>query len=120
MELLVVDCEVRPEAVVVSAKGELDSNTAEQFAAQLDAGLRQAATHAGRLVILDLDGLRYFGSVGLNAVLDCHRSGVEAGTTVRVVAANPVVVTPIQVTKLDEVLALYRSLPDALQGISDP
>jgi anti-anti-sigma factor len=120
MELLIVDCEVRSEAVVVSARGEVDSNTAEQLTEQLDAALRQAATHARRLVILDLDGLTYFGSSGLNAVLQCHGNGAEAGTAVRVVAESVVVVRPIEVTKLDRVLSLYRTLSDALQGSSDP
>jgi anti-anti-sigma factor len=119
MELLVVDCEVRPAAVVVNAKGELDSNTAELFVTQLDAALRQAATHAGRLVILDLQGVTYFGSSGLNAVLQCHSNGAEAGTAVRVVAENAVVVRPIQVTKLDRVLSLYPTLSEALQDRSD-
>jgi anti-anti-sigma factor len=120
MELLVVDCEVRSEAVVANAKGEVDSNTANQFAEQLDAALRQAATHAGRLLILDLEGLTYFGSSGLNAVLECHRTGVEEGTAVRVVAENAMVLAPIRVTKLDGVLPLYRTLSEALQGSGDP
>lgn len=119
MELLVVDCEVRPEAVVANAKGEVDSNTANQFAEQLDAALRQAATQVGRLLILDLDGLTYFGSSGLNAVLQCHRTGAEAGTAVRVVAESVVVVRPIEVTKLDRVLSLYPTLSEALQFCSD-
>jgi anti-anti-sigma factor len=120
MESLVVDCEVRSEAVVVSAKGEVDSNTAEQLVTQLNAALRQAATHAERLLIIDLDELAYFGSAGLNAVLECHQQGLEAGTPVRLIASNRIVVNPIEVTKLDKTLALYRTYPDALQGHGDP
>jgi len=116
MDLLVVDYEARPEAVVLQAKGEVDSSTACDLTSQLDAALQQADTHASRLLIIDLQGVTYFGSAGLNAVLDCHRRGHQAGTSVRLVADNGLVVRPIEVTNLDSVLELYPTLPDALQG----
>ncbi len=63
-----------------------------------------------------LQAVTYFGSAGLNAVLDCHKQGQQAGTSVRLVADNGLVVRPIEVTNLDSVLELYPTLPDALQG----
>jgi anti-anti-sigma factor len=116
MELLVVDRDVRPEAVVVRAKGEVDSSTASEFTARLTAALQEAANQASRLLIIDLQALTYFGSAGLNAVLDCHRQGVKAWTSVRLVADNGLVVRPIQVTNLDSVLELYPTLGEALEG----
>lgn len=116
MELLVVDREVRPEAVVVTAKGEVDSSTAGELVSHLNAALKEASTHAARLLVVDLQGLTYFGSSGLNAVLDCHRQGLDAGTSVRLVADSGVVVRPIEVTNLDSVLELYPAFSDALQG----
>jgi anti-anti-sigma factor len=116
MELLVVDSEVRPEAVVVQAKGEVDSSTAGDLTAHLDAALQQAGAQASRLLIVDLQAVTYFGSAGLNAVLECHRQGLQAGTSVRLVADNGLVVRPIEVTSLDSVLELYPTLPDALRG----
>jgi anti-anti-sigma factor len=116
MDLLTVDYEVRPEAVVLQAKGEVDSSTAGDLTARLDAALQQAAAQASRLLIIDLQAVTYFGSAGLNAVLDCHLQGLQAGTSVRLVADNGLVVRPIEVTNLDSVLDLYHTLPDALQG----
>ncbi|MCV7257733.1 STAS domain-containing protein [Mycobacterium shimoidei] len=116
MELLAVDSEVLPDAVVVHAKGEVDSSTVKQLVSNLDDALDRAETHSARLLVIDLQGLTYFGSAGLNAVLDCHRRGAEEGTSVRVVADNDLVVRPIEVTNLDSVLELYRTLSDALQG----
>jgi anti-anti-sigma factor len=116
MELLVVDSEVRPGAVVVHARGEIDSGTAGQLRSQLDSALQQAAGHESRLLIVDLQGVTYFGSAGLNAVLDCHKQGLGGGTSVRLVADNVLVVRPIEVTNLDSLLDLYPSLPDALEG----
>ncbi|HXY63359.1 MAG TPA: STAS domain-containing protein [Mycobacterium sp.] len=116
MDLLTVDYEVRPEAVVLQAKGDVDSSTAGDLTARLNAALQQAATQASRLLIIDLQAVTYFGSDGLNAVLDCHRQGLQAGTAVRLVADNGLVVRPIEVTNLDSVLDLYHTLRDALQG----
>jgi len=116
MDLLMVDYEVRPEAVLLRANGEVDSSTAGELISQLDAALREAGTQASRLLIIDLQGVTYFGSAGLNAVLNCHRQGRQAGTSVRLVAENGLVVRPIEVTNLDTVLELYPTLPDALQG----
>ena len=116
MELLVVDSEVRPEAVLVHAKGEVDSSTAGELSSQLEAALQQAESQESRLLIVDLQGVTYFGSAGLNAVLDCHKQGLQAGTSVRLVADNGLVVRPIEVTNLDSVLELYPTLLDALEG----
>lgn len=116
MDLLVVDCEVRPDAVLLHAKGEVDSSTVGELVSQLDAALQQAGSQAARLLIIDLQSVTYFGSAGLNAVLDCHRRGGQAGTSVRLVADTGLVVRPIEVTNLDSVLELYPTLPDALQG----
>jgi anti-anti-sigma factor len=116
MELLVVDSEIRSEAVLVHVGGEIDSNTAGQLRAQLRSALHQADGQDSRLLIVDLQNVTYFGSAGLNAVLDCHKQGLRGGTSVRLVADNELVVRPIEVTNLDSLLDLYPSLPDALEG----
>jgi anti-anti-sigma factor len=116
MELLVVDSVIRPEAVLVYAQGEVDSSTAGQLRSQLEAALQQAGSQESRLLIVDLQGVTYFGSAGLNAVLDCHKHGAQAGTSVRLVADNGLVVRPIEATNLDSLLELYPTLPDALEG----
>jgi anti-anti-sigma factor len=116
MELLVVDSEIRPDAVLVHVGGEIDSSTAGDLRSQLESALHQAGGQDSRLLIIDLQDVTYFGSAGLNAVLDCHKQGLRAGTSVRLVADNELVVRPIEVTNLDSLLDLYPSLPDALEG----
>jgi anti-anti-sigma factor len=116
MELLVVDSEVRPDAVLVHVKGEIDSSTAGELRSQLESALQQAGGHESRLLIVDLEGVTYFGSAGLNAVLDCHKQGLRTGISVRLVADNDLVVRPIEVTNLDSLLDLYPALADAVEG----
>ncbi|BBX47827.1 STAS domain-containing protein [Mycobacterium cookii] len=116
MELLVVDSEVRPDAVLVHARGEIDSSTSGELRSQLETALQQAGGQQSRLLVIDLQHVTYFGSAGLNAILDCHKQGLRAGTSVRLVADNDLVVRPIEVTNLDALLELYPTLPDALEG----
>jgi anti-sigma B factor antagonist len=94
----------------------LDSSTVGELTAHLNAALHEAANQASRLLIIDLQGLTYFGSAGLNAVLDCHGQGLQAGTYVRLVADSGLVVRPIEVTNLDSVFELYPTLSEALEG----
>ncbi|OBI47440.1 anti-anti-sigma factor [Mycobacterium kyorinense] len=115
MELLVVECENLPQAVVVRVAGEVDSGNGDELAAHLSAALANAAIHPARLLVVELHALAYFGSAGLNAVLDCHKQGVDSGVAVRLVADKGLVVRTIEVTNMDRVLKLYPTLSDALQ-----
>jgi anti-anti-sigma factor len=116
MDLLAVEREAREDAVLVRVEGDVDSTTVGELADHLKAALELAATHPARLVIVDLKPVTFFGSAGLNAVLDCHERGVATGTSVRIVADHGLVLQPIKVTELDRVFEIYPTLPDALQG----
>ncbi|WP_205876221.1 STAS domain-containing protein [Mycobacterium camsae] len=115
MDLLDVGHESGEEAVVVQVKGDVDSSTADHLRDHLTAALDVATTHPKRLVVVDLQAVNFFGSAGLNAVLDCHESGRAVGTVVRLVADHPQVLQPIRVTELDRIFAIYPTVSDALQ-----
>lgn len=108
--------DVRDAAVVVSASGHVDSITVETFHSSLEGALRLAKTHPARKLVVDLDRVTYFGSAGLNAVLACYERGTSDGVAVRVVAANPEVIRPFEVTRLDSVLRPYGTVDDAVDG----
>lgn len=114
MDLLAVECEDRGDSIIVRAKGDIDSSTVGELTAKLTIAQQLASTRSARLIIIDLQAVTFFGSAGLNAVLDCHAEGVAAGTSVRLVADNPQVVRPIEVTNLDGVLDVRPTLTDAL------
>ena len=120
MESLVVDQEASEDAVLVHVQGDVDSITVGQLSSQLTAALDLAATHPARLLVIDLQPVTFFGSAGLNAIFDCRELGLAAGTSVRlVVADNDYVLRPLEVTKLDHVFEVHRTLTDAL-GSFDP
>ena len=116
MALLAVEHASGDDAVIVQAKGEVDSSTADELAAHLTAAVNAAETHPARLVIVDLQQVNFFGSAGLNAVLDCHQSGAAAGTAVRLVADHGQVLQPLQITELDRILDIHPSVTAALQS----
>ena len=119
MDLLAVECEDRDDSVIVRATGDIDSSTVAELAGKLSAALQVAREHPARLLVVDLQAVTFFGSAGLNAVLDCHEDGVADGTLVRLVADNARVVRPIEVTNLNRVLDVYPTLPEALQRCRD-
>lgn len=114
MDGLVVDRTIHGDAVVVRAQGEIDSGTVAELVSYLTTALEMGVTGQVQLVVIDLTAVTFFGSVGLNAVLDCYKQGSAAGTPVRLVADNAEVIRPIEVTNLDTVLAICPSVSEAL------
>ena len=115
MPLLEVNQDVRDSAVVVSVLGEVDSGSVGALQPRLDAAVEAAAGHPAKLLIVELSRVTYFGSAGLNTLLECYEKGLAEGVSVRVVAANPEVVRPIEVTRLDKVLRPYANVADAVR-----
>jgi anti-anti-sigma factor len=116
MNLLAVEREPHEDAIIVRVKGDVDSSTVGELAAHLTTALELASTHPVRLVVIDLQAVDFFGSAGLNAVLNCHEDGNARGTSVRLVADHDQVLRPIQVTEFDRVFDIYPTLSAALTG----
>ncbi|TFV55800.1 anti-sigma factor antagonist [Mycobacterium sp. PS03-16] len=115
MQPLEVERDVRAEAVVVTVQGEVDSLSVETLTTHLSSARESALGHPEQLVIIDLSAVSYFGSAALNAVLSCHEDGSAEGTTVLLVADQPYVLQPIEITRLDRVLKTYPTIDAALQ-----
>src|SRR5690348_16379153 len=116
MDTLAVEHAANDDAIVVRVEGDVDSTTVGELSDHLAAALELAAAHPAQLVIVDLQAVTFLGSAGLNALLDCHQRGSDAGTSVRLLADHGPVLQPIKVTDLDLILEIHPTLPDALQG----
>lgn len=117
MEPLEIDHEARDDALVVRVKGDVDSSTVDQLVGNLIDALDMAGAQPARLLIIDLQNVSFFGSAGLNAVLDSHEQGKAAGTVVRLVASHGQVLQPIEVTELDRILDIYPTMSEAMRGV---
>jgi anti-sigma B factor antagonist len=94
---------------VVRVSGEVDAMTAPRLAAAVTAAL-----DGERPVVVDLTSVTFLDSAGLAALVRVTERGERRGEPLRIVVDhNRPVLRPIQITGLDDRLALYDSVTDA-------
>jgi anti-anti-sigma factor len=102
------------EVPIVTVTGEVDMSTVqvvqEELAEQLDR--RPAA------LIIDLGAVSFFGSAGINTLLDVHLNAVQSGTEVVLITTQSVVLRPLQLTGVAELFSIHPTLRDALDATS--
>ena len=78
--------------------------------------LTELVEESPHALVMDLTAVSFLASVGLRILAETHE---RVGGTGRfaVVAAGPITARPIQLTKLDEFLALYPTLDDAVAAL---
>jgi anti-sigma B factor antagonist len=105
------------QALVVTVAGEIDAYTVERLCAAVAAGFDQLRD--GEILVLDLTEVTFLGSRGLQALLDVTQAGQQRREPLRIVVdhTHPVI-RPLQITGLDEALALFTTLDEALQSAS--
>lgn len=108
-QLLVVTVEPHERATVLVVTGEVDLYTVPRFTAALDRTVREQPP----VVVVDLTGVEFFGSVGLTALLAAEEQAA-GHTEIRVVASTQVTLGPIRLTGIDRLLAIYPSRAAAL------
>ena len=69
-----------------------------------------------KALIVDLSGVTFLASVGLRLLVSTHEKVGESGQFA-VVASGPITSRPIQLTKLDEVFAMYPTLDEAFTRV---
>lgn len=77
------------------------------------------AEQAPRL-ILDFSEVPYVDSAGVGVIVNAHVSRINAGKRLALVAIAERVQTLLAVTRVDRVLAIFRSLPEAEQALGAP
>lgn len=98
------------DAVVLCVHGELDITTSDALRESIVFALRAKP----KVLVVDLSAVSFLASGGLFALVTATRMGA-GDTTVRVVANRRECERPIHMTGLDAVLALHRSLDEALR-----
>jgi anti-sigma B factor antagonist len=111
--LLWVQRTVENHSVVVRASGELDLLTASRLSTQLE--LAEAIVVPPAPVVLDLTGITFMGSAGLSVLLVHHERCAALGSRLEVVPGGRSVTRPLEMTGLDQVLAVT---PDFVGGPS--
>lgn len=109
----ILDCAQR-SAIVVVARGELDSQTVPELTAAMNDAFSRAATGC---VVLDLDGIVFFGSAGVafltQADADARARSIEFRL---VVPPTSRVHRVLEVMGLIRLMALYPTRDEALEA----
>ncbi|HEX6340048.1 STAS domain-containing protein [Umezawaea sp.] len=98
-----------PGMVVLHVSGELDTTSAQELALPLQDQL----TEGNRTVVVDLGGVRFLGSAGLEALVVGQQRASELGIAFIVVASSRAALRPIEATGLDSVFTLVSSVEEA-------
>lgn len=96
---------------VVTLSGEIDHQTGGPLRQALE-----VTGTAGPRVVLDMRGVGFMDSSGINILIAAHHALTEAGGWLRLAAPTPAVLRTIQIVGLDTVIACHPSLRQALNA----
>jgi anti-sigma B factor antagonist len=102
----------RDGMVIVSVAGEIDLATAPMLETAVD----EAIESGPAVLILDLSAVTFLASVGLQTLVVTHDRMSPTGRFA-VVADGPATSRPIQLIKLDEMVALYPTVELAVADL---
>jgi anti-sigma B factor antagonist len=88
----------------VIAAGEIDLYTAPRLHSELSAVIDNAAPAVR--VVVDMSGVEFCDSTGMNVLLSCLRQVRERGGELELAAPRPAVMKILQVTGLDSVFTI--------------
>ena len=98
---------------VLAVSGEIDLATIPAF----EAAIADALTQRPTALIVDLSGVDFLASSGLQALV-ATRESLAGAAQFAVVAHSPATSRPIQLTGLDQILSLHPTLADARSAVS--
>jgi anti-sigma B factor antagonist len=98
------------DARVVTVTGEVDTLTAPQLTRCLNEQLSTA-----RVVVVDLDGVKFLGSAGLSALFEANELATEHDRVLRLVCHSRIANRALETTELRERFTFADTVPDALK-----
>ena len=107
--------QIGSDAFVVSVSGELDIATAGRLGEELE----RTSERGARRVIVDLVGVAFIDSVALGVLTEEARRLRATGGTCIVVSQDPRILRVFEITGLDRVFRIERSLAEAVEGVID-
>ena len=102
------------DSYVLALAGELDIGTSERFEQELDSLLDAGA----RRLVVDLLGLTFLGSVGLGLLTRAAKRTRAIGGECVVVSDDPRVIRVFEITGLDRIFRIERSLMEAVSELA--
>lgn len=99
--------------VVVCVTGDVDASNAEELVAYLFLVLAEQETPR---VVINLSGLEFVDSAGLTALIEARLHARRCGGDVHLASMRPQIRRVLRASGLDQTLAIYSTVDDALFG----
>lgn len=109
MDELTISVTSGPAHTLVSLAGECDLHTVRR----LRDALTSEVSRGARRLILDLSGLAFMDSTGMQVLLAARTVLSVRGGTLVVVSPQPVVARILELTGADQLIPVYASLSEA-------
>jgi anti-anti-sigma factor len=100
------------DAIVVHVAGEIDLATRDDFADEVMGALGGSPP----LLVLDMHEVTFMGSAGLSVLIQAHEEAQRARCGLRVVVGTGAVSRAIEISGLEQLLAVHKTVDDALAG----
>ena len=110
---VVVD-RIASDVVVLHVSGELDTTSSNELATPLE----DHVVEANRAVVVDLGGVKFLGSAGLEALVVGQQRASRASVDFVVVASTRAALRPLEATGLDSVFTILASVDEAVERYS--
>ena len=81
---------------------------------EVDELLKDKLTH----VVFDLKSVTHMDSAAIGAIVRCHTKLKEAGGALRLASAQPMIAHSLQITKVDKIIQVFPTIPEATQSFS--
>ena len=109
----VVTTGVRRGATILSCSGEVDMTSV----AALRTRIEESLVRRPPALVIDLLGVRFFGSSGISALVAAQEQANREGVSLGVVAVGRPVLRPLEATTVDRVLTLFTSVDEAVDAM---
>jgi anti-sigma B factor antagonist len=110
-QLMALSRSVVRDCLVVHVRGEVEAMTAPRMAVAVKGAMGEVVDQP---VVVDLTGVTFLDSAGLEALVDVTEHGEDRGEILRIVVDHTrPVVRPLQITGLEHRMALYESIDEA-------
>jgi anti-sigma B factor antagonist len=107
--------EVDSSATVVVVTGDVDIGTAPDFEDELARAVEQ---HVGTGLVIDLTGVTFIDSTGLNSLVRAFERQRLLGGALALVTDDSRVAMMLEITRLDRVLRRYTTRSEALAAVT--
>jgi anti-anti-sigma factor len=81
---------------------------------EVDALLKDKLTY----VVFDLKGVTHMDSAAIGAIVRCHSKLKDAGGALRLASAQPMIAHSLQITKVDRIIQVFPTIPEATQDFA--